>query len=53
LNFPRIVLQAGDFLYLPEGWFNQMESVTTSLSVNFWVNSRWGGSPWENNHHPN
>lgn len=40
--FHRIVLEAGDLLFLPEGWFHQVESVSTSLSVNFWVDSgRW------------
>lgn len=38
--FLRIVLEAGDLLFLPDGWFHQVESVSTSLSVNFWVN--WG-----------
>ena len=42
VTFMRIVLQAGDLLFLPEGWFHQVESVTTSLSVNFWVNSGRG-----------
>ncbi len=42
VTFLRIVLQAGDLLFLPEGWFHQVESVTTSLSVNFWVNSGRG-----------
>jgi putative sterol carrier protein len=42
ITFLRIVLQAGDLLFLPEGWFHQVESVSTSLSVNFWVNSRRG-----------
>lgn len=40
--FLRIELQAGDLLFLPEGWFHQVESVSTSLSVNFWVNSGRG-----------
>ncbi|MCQ9427304.1 cupin-like domain-containing protein [Pseudomonas sp. LJDD11] len=40
--FHRIVLEAGDLLFLPEGWFHQVESVSTSLSVNFWVNSGRG-----------
>ncbi|MDT4810618.1 Cupin-like domain protein [compost metagenome] len=40
--FLRIVLEAGDLLFLPDGWFHQVESVTTSLSVNFWVNSGRG-----------
>jgi len=37
--FLRVTLQAGDLLFLPEGWFHQVESISTSLSVNFWVNS--------------
>ncbi|MBE7373880.1 cupin-like domain-containing protein [Pseudomonas lopnurensis] len=40
VTFLRIVLEAGDLLFLPDGWFHQVESVSTSLSVNFWVN--WG-----------
>ncbi|TBU72209.1 cupin-like domain-containing protein [Phytopseudomonas daroniae] len=40
--FLRIVLEAGDLLFLPEGWFHQVESLSTSLSVNFWVNSGRG-----------
>lgn len=40
--FLRVVLQAGDLLFLPEGWFHQVESVSTSLSVNFWVDSGRG-----------
>jgi hypothetical protein len=39
----RVTLEAGDLLFLPEGWFHQVESVSTSLSVNFWVNSGRGG----------
>ncbi|VVO19275.1 cupin-like domain-containing protein [Pseudomonas fluorescens] len=42
VTFLRVTLQAGDLLFLPEGWFHQVESVTTSLSVNFWVNSGRG-----------
>lgn len=40
--FVRVVLEAGDLLFLPEGWFHQVESVSTSLSVNFWVDSGRG-----------
>ncbi|MNO74171.1 SCP-2 sterol transfer family protein [compost metagenome] len=40
--FLRVMLEAGDLLFLPEGWFHQVESVSTSLSVNFWVNSGRG-----------
>jgi hypothetical protein len=32
-----ITLGAGNLLYLPEGWFHQVRSETTSLSVNFWT----------------
>ena len=35
-------VKAGDLLFLPEGWFHQVESVSTSLSVNFWVDSGRG-----------
>ncbi|CRM76742.1 hypothetical protein H097_24328 [Pseudomonas sp. FH4] len=42
VNFLRVTLEAGDLLFLPEGWFHQVESVSTSLSVNFWVNSGRG-----------
>jgi hypothetical protein len=40
--FLRVALEAGDLLFLPEGWFHQVESISTSLSVNFWVNSGRG-----------
>jgi putative sterol carrier protein len=42
VTFLRITLEAGDLLFLPEGWFHQVESVSTSLSVNFWINSGRG-----------
>lgn len=42
VTFMRVTLGAGDLLFLPEGWFHQVESVSTSLSVNFWVNSGRG-----------
>ncbi len=38
----RFTLEAGDMLFLPEGWFHQVESISTSLSVNFWINSGRG-----------
>lgn len=37
--FLKIKLEAGDMLFLPEGWFHQVQSLSTSLSVNFWTNS--------------
>ena len=47
VTFLRVTLEAGDLLFLPEGWFHQVESVSTSLSVNFWVDSGrgWPRSP--------
>ncbi|AVD82823.1 cupin [Pseudomonas sp. SWI6] len=45
VHFMEVVLQAGDLLFLPEGWFHQVESRSTSLSVNFWVDS---GRGWRN-----
>ena len=42
VTFLRVTLEAGDLLFLPEGWFHQVQSVSTSLSVNFWVNSGRG-----------
>jgi len=40
--FLRLTLGAGDLLFLPEGWFHQVSSLSTSLSVNFWINSGRG-----------
>lgn len=42
IPFLRLVLTAGDMLFLPEGWFHRVESLTTSLSVNFWIDSGRG-----------
>ena len=41
-DFAKLEYKGGDLLFLPEGWFHQVESVSTSLSVNFWVNSGRG-----------
>lgn len=40
--FLRLTLGAGDLLFLPEGWFHQVASLSASLSVNFWINSGRG-----------
>jgi len=47
VRFLDVVLKAGEILFLPEGWFHQVESLSTSLSVNFWVDSGrgWKYSP--------
>lgn len=39
VNFFAVHLKPGDLLFLPEGWFHQVRSLTSSLSINFWVNS--------------
>ena len=31
----ELILEPGDTLYLPEGWFHQLESLDVALSVNF------------------
>jgi len=35
----RFQIEAGELLFLPEGWFHRVASVATSMSVNFWINS--------------
>lgn len=35
--FLKLILEPGDILFLPEGWFHQVESLSTSLSINFWT----------------
>ncbi|MGC7837682.1 cupin-like domain-containing protein [Pseudomonas wayambapalatensis] len=39
VEFLHVHLGPGDLLFLPEGWFHQVTSLSTSLSINFWVNS--------------
>ncbi|MCY1369463.1 Cupin-like domain protein [compost metagenome] len=39
VSFFAVHLKPGDLLFLPEGWFHQVRSLTSSLSINFWVNS--------------
>jgi hypothetical protein len=39
IEFLTVHLRAGDLLFLPEGWFHQVSSLSSSLSINFWVNS--------------
>lgn len=34
------VVQAGELLFLPEGWFHHVRSLAPSLSVNFWTRTR-------------
>ncbi|KAK1271661.1 hypothetical protein QJS04_geneDACA007493 [Acorus gramineus] len=32
----RVVLNAGDALFIPEGWFHQVDSDDLTIAVNFW-----------------
>lgn len=32
----EVVVAPGDMLYIPEGWWHAVETLTTSISVNFW-----------------
>jgi len=34
------IVEAGDLLYLPAGWFHQVRSLATSLSCNRWSRHR-------------
>jgi ribosomal protein L16 Arg81 hydroxylase len=36
--FIEITLYQGDVLYLPAGWFHFVETLDSSLMVNFWLN---------------
>ncbi|XP_017415056.1 lysine-specific demethylase JMJ31 isoform X3 [Vigna angularis] len=35
----KVVLQAGDALFIPEGWFHQVDSDDLTIAVNFWWRS--------------
>ncbi|KAI3801029.1 hypothetical protein L1987_29129 [Smallanthus sonchifolius] len=35
----RVILQAGDALFIPEGWFHQVDSENLTVAVNFWWQS--------------
>ncbi|MCK3830167.1 cupin-like domain-containing protein [Pseudomonas reactans] len=39
VEFFRLHLRPGDMLYLPEGWFHEVSSLSMSFSINFWVNA--------------
>lgn len=36
----RVVLDAGDALFIPEGWFHQVDSDVLTIAVNFWWRSK-------------
>ncbi|KAL3827993.1 hypothetical protein ACJIZ3_016795 [Penstemon smallii] len=35
----KVILQAGDALFIPEGWFHQVDSESVTIAVNFWWRS--------------
>ncbi|XP_059311544.1 lysine-specific demethylase JMJ31 [Lycium ferocissimum] len=35
----KVVLHAGDALFIPEGWFHQVDSEVLTIAVNFWWRS--------------
>jgi hypothetical protein len=35
----ELVVEPGDSLYLPRGWWHQVHSLTTAISLNFWSNT--------------
>ncbi|KAI7626447.1 Clavaminate synthase-like protein, partial [Hortaea werneckii] len=37
-QYQEVILNPGDCLYVPLGWWHYVESLTTSSSVNFWWN---------------
>jgi hypothetical protein len=42
----KVDLGPGDMLYLPEGWFHHVRSLTLSLSINFWPRVARGAAAW-------
>eukprot|EP00897_Mesotaenium_endlicherianum_P001356 jgi/Mesen1/1248/ME000129S00354 len=40
----EVTLRAGDALFLPEGWWHQVDSAGVSMAVNFWWPSAFGAS---------
>jgi len=36
----KVLLHAGDALFIPEGWFHQVDSIALTIAVNFWWPSR-------------
>lgn len=38
-EWSEVVVEPGDLLYIPEGWWHAVETLTTSISLNFWWTS--------------
>jgi Cupin-like domain/SCP-2 sterol transfer family len=45
-NIIKVDLSPGDMLYLPEGWFHHVRSLSLSLSINFWPRVARGTAAW-------
>ncbi|KAL2323514.1 hypothetical protein Fmac_027893 [Flemingia macrophylla] len=43
----KVVLQAGDALFIPEGWFHQVDSDDLTIAINFWWRSNMMSSMLE------
>lgn len=39
-TFQSVTLHAGDALFLPEGWYHQVDSEAVSIAINLWWSSR-------------
>lgn len=39
VNFLHLRIGPGDMLFIPDGWFHHVRSLSLSLSVNFWTSS--------------
>ncbi|ACE84032.1 cupin-like domain-containing protein [Cellvibrio japonicus] len=39
VNFLKVLVGSGDMLFIPDGWFHHVRSLSLSLSVNFWTTS--------------
>ncbi|XP_042988135.1 uncharacterized protein LOC122315900 isoform X3 [Carya illinoinensis] len=47
----RVVLQAGDALFIPEGWFHQVDSDDLTIAINFWWQSNMMSRMSEDSEH--
>lgn len=39
VKFHRLVLKAGEMLYIPKLWWHYVRSLTPSISISFWFNA--------------
>lgn len=39
-NYQSVILRAGDALFLPEGWYHQVNSDAVTIAINFWWPSK-------------